>query len=99
MSSAIPAEDIIRDRAAYWAARLNDSDVSDTEREELHGWLLADPRHASEFRAHNALVALAHEFPPDLQARLSGFVPSYTAEPRKDRRRVGCGRLPWPRHS
>ena len=50
MSSVFPAEDIIRDRAAYWAARLNDSDVTDVERAELHDWLLADTRHANEFR-------------------------------------------------
>ncbi len=80
MSSAIPSEDIIRDRAAYWTARLNDSDVGEAEREELHDWLLADPRHAREFRAHNALVGLAREFPPDLQARLSGFASSHNTQ-------------------
>lgn len=77
MSSVFPAEDIIRDRAAYWAARLNDSDVTDVERAELHDWLLADTRHANEFRAHNALVGLAHDFPGDLRARLRGYVPTY----------------------
>ena len=46
--------DAIRERAARWVARLNDHDLSDAEREDLQGWLLADPRHSTEFRAHNA---------------------------------------------
>jgi transmembrane sensor len=76
MSTDNPSADLIRDQAARWAARLNDTDISDAEREELHQWLLADPRHSKEFRAHNAVLALAHEFPADLRTRLNAFVPA-----------------------
>lgn len=82
MSSVTSAEDIIRDRAAYWVDRLNDRDVTDAEREELHDWLLADPRHASEFRAHNALIAMARELPRDLRDELTRYAPSYREESR-----------------
>lgn len=76
MSSDEIATDPVRDQAARWAQRLNETDLSDIEREKLHRWLLADPRHATEFRAHNAMIALAHELPADLRARLSAFVPN-----------------------
>lgn len=76
----------IRDRAAHWVARLNDNDLSDAERDSLQGWLLADPRHATEFRAHNAVLGLARDFPPDLQARLGALVPAvHHVEPRHRR--------------
>jgi transmembrane sensor len=75
MTHDTPSLDSVRERAAYWVAKLNDSDLSDSERSDLHAWLFADPRHAEEFRAHNALVALAREFPSQLQARLEGYAP------------------------
>jgi len=70
------AETIIREQAARWAARLNDIDITEAEREELQRWLLADVRHANEFRAHNAMIVLARDLPPDLRNRLSAFAPS-----------------------
>ena len=79
MTTETPAKDAIHDWAAHWAARLNDSDLSDAERNELHSWLLADPRHASEFRAHRAIIGLAQEFPADIQARLNAYVQSVEA--------------------
>jgi transmembrane sensor len=66
----------IRAEAAGWAARLHDCELSDSERLALHEWLLADPRHANEFRLHNAVLSLAHELPRDLQARLSALAPT-----------------------
>jgi transmembrane sensor len=71
----------IREQAALWAARLNDSDIAEAEREELQRWLLADVRHANEFRAHNAILALARDLPADLHKRLSTFAPSYGSQP------------------
>jgi transmembrane sensor len=79
----------IRGQAALWVARLHDTDLSDTQREELHRWLLADPRHATEFRAHNAILGLARELPPDLHARLSAFAPASPDSP------VQSGRRRW----
>jgi transmembrane sensor len=66
----------LHEQAAYWAARLNDTDLGEAEREELHRWLLADQRHADEFRAHNAVVTLAQDLPADLRAHLSAFAPA-----------------------
>jgi transmembrane sensor len=81
MTPDSPALATVRERAAYWVAKLNDSDLSDSERSELHAWLLAEPRHADEFRAHNALVALAREFPTRLQSRLESYAPSDVEHP------------------
>lgn len=67
--------DIIRDRAAHWVQRVNDHELTDAERSELQAWLLADPRHAVEFRAHNALLGLARELSGDLRARLDTYLP------------------------
>ncbi len=75
MATLMPT-DTIRDRAAHWVARINDNDPSDAERAELQAWLLADPRHEAEFRAHQALIGLAHEFPADIQARLDSYIPA-----------------------
>jgi transmembrane sensor len=81
-----PEHDPISSRAVFWSARLNDNDLSDAEREEMQAWLLGDPRRADEFRAHNALIHLAHEFPPDIQARLNQFIPAARVEPATPRR-------------
>src|SRR5215207_4592372 len=89
MSANETVTDHIREQAAHWVARLHDTDLSDTEREELHRWLLADPRHATEFRVHNAILGLARELPPDLHARLSAFVPAGPDSP------VQSGRRRW----
>jgi len=80
-SDPLSLEVVIREQAARWAARLNDSDLSNAEREELQQWLLADVRHANEFRAHNAILALARDLPADLKARVSAFAPSNGREP------------------
>jgi transmembrane sensor len=79
----------IHDRAAHWVARVNESDLSDSERNELQSWLLADARHANEFRAHNAFIGLARDFPPDVQARLDSYVPVQHDQISRSRRR-------WP---
>jgi len=92
MSTDNPSADSIRDQAAHWSARLNDSDLSESERGELHRWLLAHPRHANEFRAHNAILALAHEFPSDLRARLNAFAPASVSEYQEPKKR----RWMWP---
>jgi len=86
MSSEMFSIEAIRERAAQWVERLQASDaIGEAERAELHAWLLADPRHDSEFRAHNAVVKLAHDFPSNVYARLSAFAP--TARPASARRR------------
>lgn len=81
--------EVIRDRAARWVQRVNDNELTDAERGELHAWLLADPRHAVEFRAHNALLGLARELPTDVRARLDAYLPvlHQEARPTRNRRR------------
>src|SRR5215212_9983832 len=91
MSANETATDTVRDQAARWVARLHDTDLSDTEREQLHLWLLADPRHASEFRVHNAILGMARELPPDLYARLSAFAPANPDSPLQSGRRRWMG--------
>lgn len=75
------AETVIREQAARWTARLNDNDLGEADREELQRWLLADARHANEFRAHNAILALARDLPPNLHSRLNAFAPANSTEP------------------
>jgi transmembrane sensor len=87
MASHASSTDAIRDRAAYWVTRVNDNDLTDGERDDLQTWLLADPRHAAEFRAHNALLALARELPTGLRKNLDLFVPLPPVESRSSRRR------------
>jgi transmembrane sensor len=91
MASYAPSAEAIRDRAAHWVARVNDNDLSDAEREDLQAWLLADSRHASEFRAHNALLALAREMPAQLRAGLDSYLP-----PATEKRRPTQRRWMWP---
>lgn len=91
MATLDPTVDAIAERAAHWAARLNDVDLSETERSAFQTWLLADPRHASEFRAHNALIGLAQEFPADVQSRLDSYLPPGRVQPLTARRRWA-----WP---
>src|SRR5262249_5246978 len=86
MASDIPEPDSISARAAFWADRLNDNELSDAEREKLQAWLLEDPRHAREFRAHNAQIHLAQEFSPEMKAHLSQFIPAAHPEPARPRR-------------
>src|SRR5690349_13529491 len=75
MATHTPMTEAIRDRAAQWVTRVNDNDLSEAERDDLQSWLLADPRHALEFRAHNALLGLARDFPTDVQATLEAHMP------------------------
>src|SRR5688572_30625536 len=89
---SLDPENIIREQAAHWVARLNDADLGDAEREELQRWLLVDERHANEFRAHNAILALARDLSPDLHAQLSSFAPIDTSDSETPRPR----RWLWP---
>lgn len=85
-----PSDNSIRDQASYWANRLDDPDFGSTERAELHRWLLTDPRHADELRLTNAIPSLAHDFPPEIRARLSALVPiGAEAATQPQRRRWG----------
>jgi transmembrane sensor len=79
--------DAIHDRAAYWVGRLNDHDFGDADREALHAWLLADPRHEAEFRAHNAVIGMAQDFPTDIRAHLEAYIPAaqHAHSPRRRR--------------
>jgi transmembrane sensor len=62
-----------RDAAARWAERLMDGDLDATERQALQQWLIADERHAHEFRAHTFVLNLSRDLPEDVREELSAL--------------------------
>jgi transmembrane sensor len=50
MSTGVPTTFAIRESAVRWCTRL-EGEVSDADREEFNRWLLADPRHETEYLA------------------------------------------------
>jgi transmembrane sensor len=76
----------IREQAARWVGLINEGDLGDAQREEFHDWLLADSRHEREFRAHQAVVALASVLPQE-QAGIHTGVSAPRNRPEFARRR------------
>lgn len=88
MTANIATDDLVREQAARWAMRLHEDDVDAAERDSFERWLLADERHAREFRAHATIVALTGELPTAAQARLGAFAAADPDAPAIARRRV-----------
>jgi transmembrane sensor len=68
----------IREQAAYWADRMNDShdSVSDAEREKFSEWI-QDPLHAQEFRAMQGIVTMTPDLAVADRARWSEWAVKY----------------------
>ena len=96
MPSHPSAADAIRDRAAHWAARLNDNDLSDAERDSAAG--VAAGRSAPRDRVSRAqrVHRTGPGFPagpPGAPGRLHSGRLSGARSPAA----LGAGRPPWPR--
>ncbi len=88
MSTEAPTIAAIRQRAAHWTVRLDDPEMSDAERGDFQRWVLADPRHATEFRVHLACGGMSAALPEDDRARLNAVVAARSAASAITRRRV-----------
>lgn len=65
------ADSQVRETAARWAERLMDGDdLTATEREEFHRWVMANPAHEREYRAHTAILNRSRELPQDARDEL-----------------------------
>jgi transmembrane sensor len=71
----------IRERAIYWATRMDSLDpMSSAERDEMNRWLLADAAHEMEFREVNFTTNTLSELSAANQARLSPYSSVDTAD-------------------